>query len=96
MALFMFALAGIPPTAGFFGKLAIFSSAIHAGRIAVVVVAVLASAVGAYYYLRIMVLMYMKATDSTERRILSGLGICRAVGLCGHYPSCRYPARKST
>lgn len=86
LALFMFSLAGVPPTAGFFGKLALFGAAVEAGRIAVVIVAVLASAVGAYYYLRVTVVMYMRASDTEERRVESvwlgaGLWACAAVTL---------------
>ncbi len=65
MAIFMFSLAGVPPTAGFFGKLALFSSAIEAGRVGVVVLAVIASAIGAYYYLRVLVVMYMRGKASS-------------------------------
>jgi NADH-quinone oxidoreductase subunit N len=86
MALFMFSLAGVPPTAGFFGKLALFGAAVEGGRIAVVIVAVLASAAGAFYYLRVTVVMYMRASDTEERRIESfwlgaGLWACAAVTL---------------
>ncbi|RFU23336.1 NADH-quinone oxidoreductase subunit NuoN [Geodermatophilus marinus] len=58
MALFMLALAGIPLTSGFTGKFAVFRAAIDAGAWPLVVVAVLASAVAAFFYLRVMVLMY--------------------------------------
>ncbi len=71
MAVFMFALAGVPPTTGFFGKLAIFSAAISAERVGVVIVAVLASAVGAFYYLRVLVVMYMRANSTDETRVPS-------------------------
>ena len=71
MALFMFSLAGMPPTAGFFGKLSLFTAALDAGRVPLVIIAVLASAVGAYYYLRVTVVMYMTATDTEEKRIYS-------------------------
>lgn len=86
MALFMFALAGVPPTTGFFAKLSIFSAAVAAGRIPVVIVAVVSSAVGAYYYLRILVVMYMRATSSSEHRVRStwlaaGLWACAAITL---------------
>ncbi len=81
MALFMLSLAGIPPTAGFFGKLSLFGAAIEAGRLSVVVVAVLASAVGAYYYLRVIVVIYMRASSTEEKRVEShwlaaGLWLC--------------------
>jgi NADH-quinone oxidoreductase subunit N len=58
MAIFMFSLAGIPPLAGFFGKLYVFMAAVDAGLTPLAVIAVLASVVGAYYYLRIVKLMY--------------------------------------
>ena len=54
----MFSLAGIPPLAGFFGKLYVFKAAVDAGLIWFAVVGVVLSVVGAYYYLRIVKLMY--------------------------------------
>jgi NADH-quinone oxidoreductase subunit N len=56
---FMFSMAGIPPLAGFFGKLYVFMAAIHAGLITLAVIGVIASVVGAYYYVRIVKIMYM-------------------------------------
>jgi NADH-quinone oxidoreductase subunit N len=64
MALFMFALAGIPPTAGFVGKFYIFSAAIKAGYIWLAIIGVMNSLVSVYYYLRITVLMYMKPAEA--------------------------------
>jgi len=62
MALFLvillFSLAGIPPLAGFFAKLYVFLAAIHAGLFTLAVLGVLASVVGAYYYLAIIKVMY--------------------------------------
>ncbi|NEK87094.1 NADH-quinone oxidoreductase subunit NuoN [Blastococcus saxobsidens] len=58
MALFLLALAGIPLTAGFTGKFAVFRAAIEQGAWPLVVVALLASAVAAFFYLRVIVLMY--------------------------------------
>lgn len=60
MLIFMFSLTGIPPTAGFIGKLYIFMSAINAGYTWLVVVAVIFSAISAYFYLRIIMYMYMR------------------------------------
>ena len=59
-ALFMFSMAGIPPTVGFLGKYYLFYSAIQAGETALVVISVLCSVVSVYYYLRIMVYLYMR------------------------------------
>jgi NADH-quinone oxidoreductase subunit N len=64
MALFMFALAGIPPTAGFVGKFYIFSAAIQAGYIWLAIIGVMNSLVSVFYYLRITVLMYMKPAEA--------------------------------
>lgn len=58
--IFLFALMGLPPTAGFTGKFYIFAGAIDAGFIWLAVLGVLNSAVSLYYYLRIMVYMYFK------------------------------------
>ena len=54
----MFSLAGIPPLAGFFGKLSVFMAAVKAGLWALAILGVIASVVGAYYYLRIVKIMY--------------------------------------
>jgi NADH-quinone oxidoreductase subunit N len=61
MTLFLLALAGIPLTSGFTGKFAVFRAAIEDGAWPLVVVAVLASAVAAFFYLRVIVLMYFSA-----------------------------------
>ncbi len=58
LAAMMFSLAGVPPLAGFFAKFYVFAAAIKAGLYGLSVIGVLASAVGAYYYLRIVKLMY--------------------------------------
>ncbi len=91
MAIFMFSLAGVPPMAGFMGKFYIFGTAVKAAAkdpslqtliYVLVVIAVLASAVSAYYYLRVTVVMYMreKEGDDTERMPLCWIGSI-AVGL---------------
>jgi NADH-quinone oxidoreductase subunit N len=58
LAVFMFSMAGIPPMAGFFAKLYVFMAAIDAGLITLAVLGVLSSVVGAYYYIRIVKIMY--------------------------------------
>ncbi|WNG33786.1 NADH-quinone oxidoreductase subunit N [Archangium violaceum] len=60
MAAFMLSLAGIPPTVGFLGKLILFRAAVDVGLVGLTIVAVLSSAAGAYYYLRVVVYMYMR------------------------------------
>ena len=58
LAMLLFSLAGIPPLAGFFGKFYIFLAAINSGLYTLAVIGVLSSVVGAYYYLRIIKIMY--------------------------------------
>jgi NADH-quinone oxidoreductase subunit N len=58
LAVMMFSLAGVPPLAGFFAKWYVFSAAIQAGLYALAVIGVLSSAVAAYYYLRVVKVMY--------------------------------------
>jgi NADH-quinone oxidoreductase subunit N len=58
LGIFMFSMAGIPPLAGFFGKLYVFLAAIESGLYTLAVIGVLSSVVGAFYYLRIVKLMY--------------------------------------
>jgi NADH-quinone oxidoreductase subunit N len=59
MLIFMLALAGIPPTAGFMGKLYLFAAAVEGGYIVLTVIAVVMSAVSLFYYFRIVAQMYM-------------------------------------
>jgi NADH-quinone oxidoreductase subunit N len=59
-ALFLLSLAGIPPTAGFFGKWFVFKAAIDGGLYWLAIVAFVNSVIGAYYYLRVLVYMYMR------------------------------------
>ena len=58
MAILMFSMAGIPPFAGFFGKFMVFKAAVDGGLVALAVIGVLTSVVSAFYYLRIVKLMY--------------------------------------
>ena len=59
MLIFMFSLTGIPPMAGFIGKFYIFKSAVQAGMVWLAVVGVMFSAISAYFYLRVVMVMYM-------------------------------------
>jgi NADH-quinone oxidoreductase subunit N len=77
MAIFMFSLAGIPPLAGFWGKLYIFMAAVEARLFWPAVLGVLASVVASYYYLRIIKVMYFD--EGTETLDPAGFGINRAV-----------------
>jgi NADH-quinone oxidoreductase subunit N len=58
LGVFMFSMAGIPPLAGFFGKFYVFMAAINAGLYALAVIGVVSSVVAAFYYVRIVKVMY--------------------------------------
>jgi len=64
MSIFMFSLAGVPPFAGFFGKYFVFVSAIEANLTWLAIIGVLSSAISAYFYLRVVVVMYFKSTGT--------------------------------
>jgi len=64
MGIFMFAMAGIPPLSGFFAKLYVLLPAVEAGFWVMAVVAVLSSVVSAYYYLRVVKVMYFDAAEA--------------------------------
>jgi NADH-quinone oxidoreductase subunit N len=66
MLVFMFSLAGIPPTAGFIAKLYVFMAAVKAGYVWLAVVGALLSAVSAFYYIRVIVVMYMQEPETTQ------------------------------
>ncbi|MBM3549788.1 MAG: NADH-quinone oxidoreductase subunit NuoN [Alphaproteobacteria bacterium] len=80
-AIFLFSLAGIPPLAGFFGKLYVFLAAIEAGLYTLAVFGVLASVVGAFYYLRIIKIMYFdEATVPLDKEAVGrSLGAVQAI-----------------
>ncbi len=67
MLLLMFSMAGIPPTVGFFAKFMVLQAIVSAGYLWLAVAAVLFSLIGAYYYLRIVKLMYFDAPESHEQ-----------------------------
>ena len=66
LAVALFSLAGIPPTAGFMAKFAVFSAALRAGETALAVVGVLTALVAVFFYLRVVVALYMWPADGTE------------------------------
>jgi len=64
MAIFMFSMAGIPPMAGFFGKLLVFQAAIDAGMYTLAIIGVLTSVVGCFYYLRVIKVMFFDPAEA--------------------------------
>ncbi|MCP1561474.1 MULTISPECIES: NADH-quinone oxidoreductase subunit NuoN [Methylorubrum] len=83
LAAMMFSLAGIPPLAGFFAKFYVFAAAIKAGLVTLAVVGVVTSVVGAFYYLRLVKVMYFDEAKAPYERIPPGsaivLGVSSAV-----------------
>ena len=84
MLVLLFSLAGVPPLVGFFGKLYVLRAAYDAGLIWLAVLGVLASVIGAYYYLRLIYLMYFgenqdDSLDVMKSPILSGFAATAAV-----------------
>ncbi|GBD95620.1 NADH-quinone oxidoreductase subunit N [bacterium BMS3Abin06] len=69
MLIFMFSLAGIPPTAGFIGKFYVFMEVIKAGYVYLAIIAVAFSAISAFFYLRVVMYIYMK--DPKEEVVLT-------------------------
>ncbi|MEM9105890.1 MAG: NADH-quinone oxidoreductase subunit NuoN [Pseudomonadota bacterium] len=86
LTLFMFSLAGIPPLAGFFAKYFVFLAAIESGLYALAVIGVLASVVGAYYYIRIVKIMWFDEASAGfvpvagELRLVMGVAGLFVVG----------------
>ncbi|MDG2321428.1 MAG: NADH-quinone oxidoreductase subunit NuoN [Rhodospirillaceae bacterium] len=80
LTVLMFSMAGIPPLAGFFGKYFVFVAAINAGLIPLAVIGVLSSVIGAYYYLRLIKIMYFdEAGEGLDKPDLSTgvvMGVC--------------------
>jgi NADH-quinone oxidoreductase subunit N len=81
MTLFMLSMAGIPPLAGFFGKLYVFLAAVQGGFWSLAVVGVLSSAVSAYYYLRVIKVMYFDAGEAMDPRPVSLSMVLAGTGL---------------
>jgi NADH-quinone oxidoreductase subunit N len=68
-AIFMFSLAGIPPLFGFWPKLMVFNAAVASGYVALAVAAILGTVIGAYYYLRIVKVMYFDEPAAPYGRV---------------------------
>jgi NADH-quinone oxidoreductase subunit N len=84
VALTVFAIsgAGLPPTAGFFAKYFIFLDVVASGRTALVVAALVASLLGVYYYLRVVVQLYMREPGTGPLPAKAGWGVGAAIGFC--------------
>jgi len=83
LTVFLLSLIGIPMTGGFFAKFYVFSAALRANLVWLTIIGVLNSAIGAYYYLRIIVVMYMREArkEVPVSQISPGLGVALALSL---------------
>lgn len=81
MAIFMLSLAGVPPTAGFLAKFYIFGAAVQGGYGWLAIVAVLNSVLAAFYYLRVIVIMYMREAAGQVGKITLNPALALAIAL---------------
>lgn len=90
-AIFMFSLAGIPPLFGFWGKLVVFNAAVAAGLLPLAVIGIAASVIGAFYYLKVVKVMYFDepadVVFANEDKVLSWTGgaLAAAVSPLGYF-----------
>ncbi|MDE2375288.1 MAG: NADH-quinone oxidoreductase subunit NuoN, partial [Hyphomicrobiales bacterium] len=92
MAMLLFSMAGVPPLAGFFAKFYVFVAAIKAGLYVLAVIGVLASVVGAYYYLAIVKVMYFDEPAERFYRMANELKVVLGVCALFNILFCLYPA----
>ncbi len=83
LTVFLLSLIGIPITGGFFAKFYVFSAALKSQLIGLTVLGVINSAIGAYYYLRLIVVMYMREpqVEETLPKVNFGMGLALAICL---------------
>jgi NADH-quinone oxidoreductase subunit N len=83
LTIFLLSLIGIPMTSGFFAKFYVFSAALQANLVGLTIIGVLNSAVGAYYYLRIIVMMYMREAreQAPTAPVSASLGVALAISV---------------
>jgi len=93
LTVFLLSLSGFPATAGFFAKFYVFRAAVHAHLIGLTIVAVLNSVVSVYYYLRLVVMMYMRegVTQASTASLRWPLVVALAVSLLGIFYLGLYP-----
>ncbi|MBX6766631.1 MAG: NADH-quinone oxidoreductase subunit NuoN [Actinomadura rubrobrunea] len=80
-AFFLLAMAGIPLTSGFTGKFAVFSAAVQGGATPLVVVGVIASAIAAFFYVRVIVVMFFSEPEADGPSVVAGPATAAAVAL---------------
>ncbi|RMH95189.1 MAG: NADH-quinone oxidoreductase subunit N [Calditrichaeota bacterium] len=87
MTVFMFSLAGFPPTGGFMGKLNLFSAALQSGFIWLVIFGAINTLLSVYYYIGVVIAMYMKEPDETHTvaPVWPGMGLVIAISVVGTF-----------
>jgi len=95
LSLFLLSLLGMPLTAGFMGKLLVFSAAVQQGYVALVVIGVINSAVSAYYYLRLIVVMFFgeRTTEWTAPAIPASAALALILTIAGVFYLGLFPGR---
>ena len=83
LTIFLLSLIGIPVTGGFFAKFYVFRAALGSNLVVLTIIGIVNSAIAAYYYLRVIVVMYMQdpREDVPSMKIPAGLGISLAISL---------------
>ena len=81
LTLCLLSLAGLPPTAGFVGKVVIFKAVLQAGEISIAVTAIIMSILSIYLYMKVVITLYMKPADSTIPVAAAGVFEQAGVGL---------------
>ncbi len=83
LTVFLLSLIGIPVTGGFFAKFYVFSAALKSNLVGLTIIGVINSAVAAYYYLRVIVVMYMREpkAEAAPARIPAGVGVVLGISL---------------
>jgi len=95
LSLFMLSLLGMPLTAGFMGKIVVFREALRQGYVGLVVIAVINTAVSAYYYLRLIIVMFFRdrATAWTAPRIPASAAVALVITIVGVFYLGIFPGR---
>ncbi len=85
MAIFMFTLAGLPPSAGFFGKFYLFKAAVEAGMVKLAICAVIMAVISLFYYLRVITTMYLRPAQDAppEAKFCPYLAVVTLVSVLG-------------
>lgn len=83
LALALFSLAGVPPTAGFFGKFAVFAAALRGGETSLATIGIVTAAISVYYYLRVVVILYSEEGAVSPSQTRSSLAEVVALAATG-------------